>query len=149
MSLRLNWRPKHLLVLLVILLALGLAWLAPRNEVIFISPSNAEFALERVLDEINSAKFSINVAAYMLTNRSIINALQSKRNQGVKVRIYYGELSEMGGIRVPGLHMKLIVIDGITAIIGSANFTEAAFGQNQEVIVITRSGEFNKWFEGR
>jgi len=72
--------------------------------------------------------------------------LRERERAGVALRILYGESSELPGTRVEGLHMKLMIIDKKTAVVGSANFTEAGFGWNQEVILIMRAGDLNQYF---
>ncbi len=126
----------------------GLYCLIPRNEieVMFITPQNADQALGRVLYEINRAARSIDIAMYMITNPQIAAALAAK-SKDVAVRILYGESSLLPGKQVPGLHIKLCVIDNKTAIVGSANFTDAAFGFNHEVIVILPARKFLEYFK--
>lgn len=116
-----------------------------RPEILFVSPNNAGFALQKVIHEISQAKRTIDVAVYMLTNREIISALKLAEARGVKVTVLYGEESPFG-TKVPRLHTKLMVIDKRRAIVGSANFTEAGFGYNKEVLIFINTGEFNSFF---
>lgn len=132
----------------VIILGVVLLRLVPIGgpEVIFVNPGSSGYALNRVIHEIQKARSSIDVAMYMLTNGDIIRALRERERAGVALRILYGESSELPGTRVEGLHMKLMIIDKKTAVVGSANFTEAGFGWNQEVILIMRAGDLNQYF---
>jgi phosphatidylserine/phosphatidylglycerophosphate/cardiolipin synthase-like enzyme len=109
---------------------------------------------------IDRAQTSIFVAAYILTDRSIVRALERAAAQGVQV---YVELDphpfglpaqpsrmssqlQAADVHVrwsrPGFtysHAKYIVIDDRVALIGTANYSVSAFSKNREFILVDRS----------
>jgi phosphatidylserine/phosphatidylglycerophosphate/cardiolipin synthase-like enzyme len=104
---------------------------------------------------INGARHSIDMAAYVLTDRALVSALGRAAMRGVKVRVYLdGE--EMGrrapiediadapnlDVRRKGrsrdlMHLKSYQIDGRTLRTGSANFSVSGeVYQDNDLIVI-------------
>jgi phosphatidylserine/phosphatidylglycerophosphate/cardiolipin synthase-like enzyme len=131
---------------LACLLVLVLLIRVPDIEVLIVTPGSASYALNRVLYEINQARSSIDLAMFLLTNDAIIRALRQKHREGVRVSVLYGDTSHFPGVKVYGLHMKLMVIDKVRVVVGSANFTEGAFGNNTEILIFMNSTEFNSYF---
>ncbi len=108
----------------------------------------------RIVQLIDGATKTIYVHAYQLTGQPIAAALLRAYKRGVKVYIiadktqtaqdsstYVPDLA-MAGIPVkidhkPAIaHRKVIIIDGITSLIGSYNWTNGAEFKNAEVLVI-------------
>jgi phosphatidylserine/phosphatidylglycerophosphate/cardiolipin synthase-like enzyme len=111
-----------------------------------------------IIDRIGLARRSLHVQAYLLTDRSIANALLAARRRGVEVEVI-GDANQRGtgghphlkaldraGVRVwldgahAAAHDKVIIIDAAlpaaTVITGSYNFTRAAQQSNAENVVV-------------
>jgi phosphatidylserine/phosphatidylglycerophosphate/cardiolipin synthase-like enzyme len=116
--------------------------------------------LERIdVALIRSAERQIDMAAYVLTDRAVIEALREASARGVKVRVWrdaseaarlrdYGVEAQLGGrvqnleIRsnAPGgelMHLKGYCVDGATLRTGSANFSHSGerFQDNDLVVL--------------
>lgn len=106
-------------------------WLTPKVE-----------AQDRIEELIDSAKKSIKVAMFTLSNRTLIGALERARARGVDVKIItdrYTKSPPIQHIESKGpqlLHYKWGLIDEEVLISGSANWTRAAFDKNREIVVI-------------
>ena len=107
-------------------------------------------ALKKLVAQLAAAKKTIKVAMFTFTHPELINALVDAHKRGVDVEIvidsdssrktssiaYQRFLREKMQVyaskRVGLLHEKMAIIDDTTLIMGSANWTRAAFGQNSE-----------------
>jgi cardiolipin synthase A/B len=119
-----------------------------------VEPDDGRRALIRYLD---GAQRSIFVEAYILSDHSIMHALERAAAQGVRVDVLLerrpfglGTFPEhidsqlhAAGIAVRWssprfvfTHAKMIVIDDRVAIISTANFSRAAFVDNREVLIV-------------
>jgi cardiolipin synthase len=130
---------------------------------LFIEP---EAGTAPILHAINSARQSILLEIYLITDTPVIHALQSAANRGVDVRVLlephpYGishssvarvmdELSSAGiAVRPTNpifalTHAKTMIIDSQTAYIMTANFSKAALGgssttANREYLLADRN----------
>jgi phosphatidylserine/phosphatidylglycerophosphate/cardiolipin synthase-like enzyme len=135
---------------------------------IFYGPGESFEAVDARL--IDGARHSIDMAAYLLTDRELVSALGRAAMRGVKVRVYLdGEQSGRGGARIldiagaPGLevrrkardrdlmHLKSYQVDGRTLRTGSANFSVSGESfQDNDLIVIDSpqaAGRFRDVFE--
>jgi phosphatidylserine/phosphatidylglycerophosphate/cardiolipin synthase-like enzyme len=104
---------------------------------------------DSIINEINGAKKSIMVQAYILNSKPIIEALSQAQARGVKIDIihdggtyaYYLRPSKLP-VRLDRAHQcahdKVIILDNNTVITGSFNFTHAAENQNSENLLIIR-----------
>ena len=122
----------------------------------YIEPDNGEKSLLRLL---NHAQQSIELAAYILTDRSLTRALERAAAQGLDVHVMLephpfgmgsqpsreADALQAAGVSVrwsrPGFvytHAKYLVIDDRTTVISTANFSRSAFTSNREVMVVTR-----------
>ena len=120
--------------------------LAPTAEVITTAQTNMEAAL---LNLINNANTSLDMAIYGLNRQSIIDALIAAHNRGVTVRVigddeaatvsyqpYYQMLNNAGIPIVTDTslssiqHNKFLVIDGQIVWTGSTNWTDTGFTLN-------------------
>ena len=152
---------KHLLaaLLLCLTVAAGAAPLPATGtvEVLFTPWDDAEGAIIRALGK---AHESVHVHAYLLTSRSIANALQEARARGVAVEIVADRemleksdksllplLAEDGipvwlETRYSAAHNKVLLIYAAHAdavlITGSYNFTWSAQARNAENLLILR-----------
>lgn len=114
--------------------------------------------VEALVAEMNQATNEIAILAFSFTNPDITEAVRAALARDVRVVIVLDsgmathpssktrELEEMGAaVRLsPGvlLHHKVIVIDRKTVVLGSANFSQAAFSKNDENVLIVDSPHF-------
>ena len=86
---------------------------------------------------IRASRRGVNVRA-IANNDKIINILKSEGCQAIKLRT------------AKLVHCKLMIIDGVTIITGSHNFTQSAFQKNLELSVIIKEEpveeQFNLFF---
>ncbi len=116
---------------------------------IFVEPAAGD---QVITNAISSAKKSVWLEMYLLTDRKIINALEEDAHNGIDVRVMlephpYGGGSvspretldklKAAGVKAQGTspafaltHEKGMIIDGNTAYIMTSNFTLAALGGN-------------------
>ena len=98
---------------------------------------------------IGAAEFSLDMAAFCLTDRAVIAALVAARTRGVEVRIVldpsqrhaWPELQALGdSVRVrhkgPLMHLKTYLVDGQTLRTGSANFTASGLKHQDNDLAI-------------
>ncbi len=117
-------------------------------------PDVRGLALSRLLAAIAKAKKSLYIAMFTLTHPRITQALIEAHQRGVDVKIavdfYTGQgaslkaIAQLGAAHIPTLlsqgqqllHHKWAYIDRKTLIVGSANWTKAAFARNQDCFLI-------------
>lgn len=122
------------------------AWLLPSKQ-----------ALGRVDELIKCAKKEIHVALFTLTHPALTDSLIAAKRRGVDVRIAIDHYTAAGAsakmlkrLRLEGIpiqlsqgqqlfHHKWALIDRSTLIVGSTNWTEAAFTRNEECFLILHS----------
>ena len=151
--------------------ALGLGWIglqgaspAPAVPVVslgaqalcVVTPGNE--ARDLVAGDILTARKSVLVECYLISDPTIVQALQSARQRGCDVRVLMEE-APFGGfsmnqtirnqLRSSGIdaswgnrvysftHAKYVVIDGVVAWIMTANLSKSAFDKNREILVRT------------
>jgi len=121
---------------------------------VYFSPRGG--CTEAVVKELAAAKSTVLVQAYSFTSAPIAKALVDAHKRGVKVEVILDK-SQKGekytsadfvlhaGIRTlidakhPIAHNKIMVIDSVTVITGSFNFTKAAEEGNAENLLVIRS----------
>lgn len=121
---------------------------------VFFSPKGG--AMAAIIKEINQAERSVDVHAYLVTARAIVDALEDAQRRGVQVRIILDK-NNLGGIYSAAAvfsnttlpvwrdgqhkdeHNKVILIDGRTIITGSFNFTDPSEEKNAENLLIIRN----------
>lgn len=121
---------------------------------VFLLPTAGKEALTRILQLINQAKKTIDIAAFTLTHPLICDALIAAKNRNVQLTIVLDGYSAKGaskkaleqlkgqGIAVCTsqgahlLHHKLCVVDQEILITGSANWTKAAFSKNEDLLLV-------------
>jgi len=140
-------------------------------ESIYFMPKDANRALNEIVEAIDSAKSSIDIAMFSFTNRTIAKELKKRAKEGVKIRIIFDkkanakdEFSSLGYLAkyenitaytISGerekngkysgkMHLKLAVIDNKKAIFGSANWSSSAFSINHELLYVTDSEKIVK-----
>ncbi len=120
----------------------------------FLLPDSKEAALASLLRALDGAKEQILISLFTFTHPLLIDALVAAHQRGIVVNIamdYYSgkgasalavqRLREAGiAVRLSRgpqlLHDKWALIDESTLILGSANWTEAAFSANQDCLAI-------------
>jgi hypothetical protein len=136
---------------------------APARVAVYFSPGGG--ATNAVVREINTAKQQILVQAYSFTSAPIAKALVDAHKRGVTILAVLDKSNETGkysaatflnNVGIQPLiddqhaiaHSKVIVIDSMTIISGSFNFTKAAEEKNAEnLLVIKDAPELVKAYE--
>src|SRR5271166_168376 len=148
---------------------IGVAFLATLRALPIAFAQEVHFSPEERLDAIDAAligtaKQSIDLASYALTNPVVIDALDAAEQRGVAIRIVLdprerhdfvklGDLSDEVRIKRGGpyMHLKAYSIDGEVLRTGSANFsTSGERAQDNDLIVIRDAGaaaKFDAHFE--
>ncbi len=121
---------------------------------LFLSPGGG--ALAAIADQINSARKSLDVQAYLLTTKELAGPIAKAHERGVKVRVVidknnagdsYSAATFLANAGVPvwvddehkEAHNKVMLVDGQIIITGSFNFTRAADEDNAEnLLIMTR-----------
>jgi phosphatidylserine/phosphatidylglycerophosphate/cardiolipin synthase-like enzyme len=104
----------------------------------------------------NSASDNIDIAVYALTHPDIVKAIGNAHKRGAKVRLITDSDQARGNVQkhavndlltigVPvkvnnhngQMHLKMSVIDGRTATLGSYNYTQSASRDNDEVLLVS------------
>ena len=121
------------------------------------TPSQA--CLPMIINELDQAKRTIQMQAYSLTSKPISDALIRAKVRGVSIIVLadksqkherYTQISVLkrAGIAVyidykPAIaHNKIIIIDGLTVIGGSYNFSNSAENRNAENVTVIKNKEF-------
>lgn len=162
----------------VVVCAFAIAIAAPVSAqptiTVGFSPSHGQNALDVVLKTINSARHTIDVAAYSFTSKPVATALVAASKRGITVRVMadekansdrYTAVTFLANQGVPVrlnshyaiMHNKFMVIDGDTVQTGSFNYTASAASRNAENALQVKGvpelataylGEFNRlWNE--
>jgi len=109
-----------------------------------------------IVSEIGGAGASVHVLAYVFTSVPIADALIRKKSEGVPVEVVLdphdanGPYSQAQALKNGGvavfldgahgiMHDKVVVVDGVTALTGSYNFTWSAEHDNAENLVVFRN----------
>lgn len=133
---------------------------APGNVTgIFVEPDDARTP---ILNELNHAQCTIDVAVYLLTDEEVIAALEAAASRGVRVRLILEHYPYGGGggqddladrLRAEGIevqwsdnqfrftHAKYIVVDRQVALILNQNLTKSSFTGNREFGAVTTDPE--------
>lgn len=124
--------------------------MAPDFEIHYAPEENLE-AIDAGL--IASARSSLDVMAYVLTDRTVFGALEEAARRGVKVRIWRdvrmaAELGDVdltgGGLEIRAsrgaelMHLKGYCVDGATLRTGSANFSHSGERYQDNDLVVLR-----------
>lgn len=115
---------------------------------------NPNIAVDKIINMIRSARKSIRVAMFTWTRADFAEACVHARLRGVKVKVAMDKNASRGTCqkiarlfhreKVPLrvntdmglLHHKCMIIDDETLVMGSANWTQAAFTKNQDCFVV-------------
>ena len=134
------------------------------NTKVLFSPNGG--CQQAIVNEINGAVNSIDIAMYLLTSREISQALIDAKGRGVVIRIFLDqeqantEYSKSrylagGGIAVRYyrgegiMHNKFAIIDNRVLITGSFNWTPTADRKNQENLLIINDKDLIKEYSNR
>jgi phosphatidylserine/phosphatidylglycerophosphate/cardiolipin synthase-like enzyme len=130
--------------------ALGV--LTPNENLdVFFCPEDE--CANKLIEQINSAEETIDVAVYSFTHTEISDALLSAKERGVIVRVVFDYLQSEnnysedetlfdGGIEVlrkkgsGAMHNKFTVIDGKKVLTGSFNYSQNADTRNDENLIL-------------
>ena len=117
-------------------------------------PDKKKLALKKVIEMIDNAKKSIYISMFTFTNTELCQALINAKSRGVKIRVAFDHYSAKGAskgtlenlksnnIRTftsssgKLLHHKWCLIDSKTLILGSTNWTSAAFSKNDDCLLV-------------
>jgi len=120
---------------------------------LFLLPDPQHLGMQRLLGAIEGAKKKINIAMFTLTHPDIVEALIRAKKRGVNVSIAVDYYTAKGaskkalatmqkeGINIylsqgkELLHHKWSVIDDALLVMGSANWTKAAFCKNDDFLL--------------
>jgi phosphatidylserine/phosphatidylglycerophosphate/cardiolipin synthase-like enzyme len=118
------------------------------HEVLILNPFFEQAGFERIAPALLAAadrRVSTTIITYRLSspgtfNRKVLQALAVQANtRGLKDYFKFWEYRyEEGGRVAPGAHAKVIVVDGKSAYIGSANLTEYGMSRYLEIGVVLR-----------
>jgi phosphatidylserine/phosphatidylglycerophosphate/cardiolipin synthase-like enzyme len=130
-------------------------WLGATEGRVYFSPAGGPKARQAILDLVQRSSHEIWVAAFVLTDRRILQGLTSAHQRGVQVRVVIDgrnlensreERLALAGIEVRqdgnpyAMHHKVMVLDREWVVTGSSNFTNSGFGRNNENLLILRDG---------
>lgn len=122
--------------------------------VAYFSPRGGRLAREALLKRLSEAQREVLVAAFVLTDRELVEALKEAHGRGLSVRILL-ESRNLGDSREEDLlragvpvrqdanpytmHHKVMVLDGTYVVTGSYNFSARAYGVNNENLLVLKS----------
>ncbi|HEY2614070.1 MAG TPA: phospholipase D family protein [Chthoniobacterales bacterium] len=129
---------------------------------IYFSPGGK--CTEAIVNEINTAKASIHLQAYSFTSAPIAKALVDAHKRGIKVtavldrsnrtqKYSSADFLAHAGIetyidsRHAIAHNKIIIVDDISVVTGSFNFTQAAEERNAENVLVIRDKKIAETYE--
>jgi len=122
---------------------------------VYFSPAGGREGRGAILDLIKRADHEILIAAFVLTDSRVVEALIQAHRRGVRLRVVIDvrnlensrdETLQQAGIEVRKdgnpytMHHKVIVVDSEWVVTGSYNFTNSGFGRNNENLLILRDG---------
>lgn len=137
---------------------------APADVQPYFSPAGGCTAA--AVKEIDAARLTIDFQAYRFTSAEVLFALERAISRGVRVRALYDranadKLSLADDLaRFPGgpprvyshaliMHSKVLIIDSVTIVTGSFNWTTSAEKANDENMIVIRSAEVAAAFTAR
>lgn len=121
---------------------------------LFFLPQERHKAYSALKEELTKAKKSIQVAMYTWTHPELTDLIVQKKQEGLAISVVIDSASfsgsskkameklSAGGVALlvptysPMFHHKMAIIDNSTLILGSANWTKAAFKKNDECFLI-------------
>jgi phosphatidylserine/phosphatidylglycerophosphate/cardiolipin synthase-like enzyme len=112
---------------------------------VYFSPKGG--AMAAIIQQIENAKTSVDVQAYVFASKDLADALMAAHDRGVKVRIildkdWYSAQFADAGVDVwfdsqhKEAHNKVVLVDGHVVITGSFNMTLASEAWNAENLLV-------------
>jgi HKD family nuclease len=165
---------KQKLPLFIFLAVLFLGGCAKTASVSQDQVSNVEWSFtqagqhpeRQLIQVINSAQKSLDIAIYSLTYPDIVDAIKKAKQRGVEVRIITDSIQSggktqkealklLGSAGIPikmnthsGLmHLKMTVADGKIGTTGSFNYTKSASTTNDEMLIVFRDESVAQSFQ--
>lgn len=120
---------------------------------LFLFPDPKKAGLVRLIEAICHAKSRIDIAMFTLTHPDIIESLLCAKRRGVEIRVAIDAYTARGASKKAVaalekenvkiflsqgrelLHHKWALLDNETLILGSANWTKAAFNKNEDFLL--------------
>jgi phosphatidylserine/phosphatidylglycerophosphate/cardiolipin synthase-like enzyme len=147
-----------------LLLTVARAAAAPPDFEIHYAPEENLEPIDARL--ITGARSTIDIMAYLLTDRTVFGALEDAAGRGVKVRIWRDArmAAELGEVELAGsasgleirasrgtelMHLKGYCVDGATLRTGSANFSHSGERFQDNDLVILRGAAACAGFEAK
>ena len=135
---------------------------APKSSKVYFTPG--EDARNAIASEIDTARNSIKVCVFTISDNILANALVAAHKRGVNVQIITdndksedkgSDIEDMAnaGLNIKEdrtanhMHHKYAIIDGDTLITGSYNWTRSAYKYNHENVVISYEKNLIHQFE--
>ncbi len=126
--------------------------------------SPADNIMEYIIKEINAAENSIYIPVFFITHKSLIDPLANAHSRGVDIKIIddatnaHTQHSIHKSLRQKGIkvktenyagkmHMKAIIIDDTTSIMGSMNYTKSGNNRNDENVLVIKDKEITKYMK--
>jgi len=123
------------------------------EEEVYFSPHGG--CTQAIVDNLNWAEKYVRVQAYSFTSKPIAEALIAAHKRGVDVKVLLdksqphakgGKIDMLVDAGIPVMidkkhaiaHNKVIIIDGVTVLTGSFNFTNVAEDKNAENLLVVR-----------
>lgn len=121
---------------------------------LFLLPDQHQEGLNYLLKTLEEAKERISLSLFTFTHPLLIKKIITMHQRGVKIDLFLdhysakgASLSAMSQLQAAGIlthisqgiplfHHKWALIDNHTLLMGSANWTKAAFGKNQDFFII-------------
>lgn len=156
--------PLERLILSIIIVSCISNFAFPLSVEVYFSPKGG--CEKRIIELIDAAQESIDLAMYAFTNSKIAWALVRAHERNVKVRVLLdgqeakdkyskGVFLKKRGIfvvydRMPGLmHNKFCIIDNKIVITGSYNWTATAEDKNEENLVVIHDPKVANTYKAR
>jgi len=154
---------KKIIFLILNVMVLACPLLALDAQVYFSPAGGCQNA---IIQELNNATQTIDIAMYTFTSREIAQELIKKKNNGIKIRIVLDKDQKVQsyskskylinhGVEVryhmgAGLmHNKFAIIDGKILITGSFNWTATAEQKNEENLLVISDINLIKKYQER
>lgn len=148
---------KKIILTLALLFSVGIA----QAEVTDVCMSPLDRCQELVIDEVNKATSTLDLALYSLTLDSIADAIVLAHKRGVHVRVIIDNVQinlksadaqylrdngivvyNQRGLKGALMHHKFAIIDSTTVLSGSYNWTANGSFKNSENLMVIKGDQF-------
>lgn len=115
-----------------------------------------------IIDKIQNAKESILILVYSFTSERIIKNLNKKSSEGIKIEVICdakacpflqqkldGRIKLLKRFTKGLMHLKILVVDQSSVLIGSANFTKDSFKSHGNLVLGMRSQELARYLHAK